>query len=140
MNTRVFCTSSFKNHLKDCCVDHPSLSGSIDVFIRAHTRREGPTTIKRDVEKVKDLRNSVQMNVMKHRMRTPDAGKGTTYRLIFANNASLLILIDIYPKNEQEKVDLDLINRSMANLPKNCTDLGEPFIEIKYETCKNLVR
>ena len=96
--------------------------------------------IKRNVEKVRDVRSSVRMSVMKHKLRTPDAGKGTTYRLIFANNASVLILIDIYPKNEQEKVDLDLINKFMANVPKDCTDPGAAFIEIKNETCGHLVR
>ncbi|MCL1905333.1 MAG: hypothetical protein FWG19_04345 [Methanomassiliicoccaceae archaeon] len=77
---------------------------------------------------------------MEYRLRTPDAGAGTTYRLIFTNNPSTLILVDIYPKNKQEKVPLDLVNYFMANVAKDCTEPGPVFVELFGESCKDLIR
>jgi hypothetical protein len=136
---RLFCTTTFKNSLKDCCADHPSLSQSVDVFIKV-AMKLGRLVWNKDLTMVTGLRNSVHMPIMKLRLRTSDAGPGTKYRLIFAKNASTLILIDIYPKNEQEKTPLNVVNLFMSNIPKDCDDPGELFIELRNGSCKGLVR
>jgi len=75
------------------------------------------------------------MTVMKYRLWTKPR-----YRLIYAYNGHVLILIDIYPKNEQEKIPLSLINTHMANVPKDCKDPGGPFIELSGRSCRELIR
>ena len=110
----------------------------MDIFIRVHTRHVDNRNAGRDLEKITNVKSSVQMTVMKQRIRTPDAGKGTTYRLIYSKNSFLLILIDIYPKNMQEKPSLDVINKHMANVHKDSSALPEPFIEIYGESCGSL--
>ena len=105
------------------------------MFIAAVSKEGITDGIRMDQEKVTELRNSVSMTVMKYRLWTKPR-----YRLIYAYNRHVLILIDIYPKNEQEKIPIPLINAHMANVPKDCNDLKEPFIELPDRSCKGLIR
>jgi len=73
------------------------------------------------------------MTVMKYKLWTKPR-----YRLIYAYNGHVLVLIDIYPKNEQEKIPLDLINSHMANVPKDSEDPKGTFIELSDVSCTRL--
>ena len=61
-----------------------------------------------------------------------------SYRLIYSFNGQILVLIDIYCKNNQEKHDIDLIRKTMSGIKDTTVLLDDPFIEIKDNKCRNL--
>jgi hypothetical protein len=142
---KVYCTTAFRNRLKDCRKRTKSIYEDADRLIKTivnahlHFKETGKRVPIGGSEEIPGL--GLNVPAFKQRKMLIVAERSEKgYRVIYAIGHDFLIMVDIYHKSKRENHDVNLIRKSLKEVKENheSEDLIKIFLEIPNMCCSEL--